>query len=504
MKVGDFFKPYKIFNGVIIPNAILKYKDLSAMSKLAWGRLAQYAGKNGQCYPSQDTLADELGISVRYIQKILKELEDQKFIQRINPKKVKRLAHQTNRYKFVWHEVLEESLKDQSDYFEVSDLSPDEQMGVNANEQMYGNPDEQESGSKVIESDKKESIKKNQIVSLETMTDDESSDDSTFINPDPTVGSNEAKIEIQQTQSVEQTKVDSTLQRTPKGTPKHKTVESIPTPKQIQRTLKQKPPAPKPLPKVPANILELIEYWNSKKIVHHKFPNTITYREIVKMLKKLLSASFFDKNGKFGEYADRVFTVEEIKTSIDNFALAAKNYNYMPLNGYKKALQKTGLQNFLHNSYGSEERSYFLEYLNKKPDLAKVSGYLMEEDEDSSLQTLQIKKEYLRITKKEKINSIEDIQRIKFDTVEENKFRLATKRLNAFYKDNKKKFSSWCSSELYNGTMAAKGKRANYFLEFIFKNKGEEVQKICPGNLCSDYSFDNFAKWCTDQGLFEG
>ncbi|MFA7287435.1 MAG: hypothetical protein WC055_01000 [Melioribacteraceae bacterium] len=292
-------------------------------------------------------------------------------------------------------------------------------------------------------------------------------------------------------------------QRTPKGTPKHKPVESIPTiPKQIQRTLKQKPPAPKPLPKVPAHILELIEYWNSKKIVHHKFPNTNTYKEAVKMLKKLLSASFFDKNGKFGEYADRVFTVEEIKTSIDNFALAALNYNYMPLNGYKKALQKTGLPSFLHNSYGSEERSYFLEYLDKKPDLAKVSGYLMD-DEDPEV-TIQLKKEYLRITKKEKINGIEDIQKIKFDTVEENKFRIATKKLNAFYKENKKKFSSWCAGELYSGTMASKGKRAQYFLEFIFKSKNEEVSKICPGNLCSDYSLDNFAKWCNDQGLFEG
>lgn len=342
--------------------------------------------------------------------------------------------------------------------------------------------------------DKNINLEENQfdkIVSLETTTGDESPDESTSEFPVPTVGSNE-------TQSVE-----SIPTRTPKGTPKKKPVESDPPqPKQIQRTLKQKPIAPKPLPKIPKHIVELIDYWNSFKIVQHKLPNTHTYKEAVKMLKKLLNGTFFDKNGKFDEYSGRVFTEQEIKTSISNFALAAKNYNYMPLNGYKKALQKTGLPSFLHNSYGSEERSYLLEYLDKKPELAKVSGYLMD-DEDFEM-TLQIKKNYLRITKKEKINSIEDIQRIKFDTVEENKFRLATKKLNAFYKDNKKKFSSWCAGELYSGTMAAKGKRAQYFLEFIFKNKNEEVSKICPGNLCSDYSLDNFAKWCNDQALFEG
>jgi hypothetical protein len=50
-----------------VPNWLLRRRDVGAPAKLLYGRLAQYAGKNGQAYPSLSTLATEIGIDRRNI-----------------------------------------------------------------------------------------------------------------------------------------------------------------------------------------------------------------------------------------------------------------------------------------------------------------------------------------------------------------------------------------------------------------------------------------------------
>jgi hypothetical protein len=59
--VGDAFNPYGMFNGIWVPESLLKCPDLSASAKLLYGRLARFAGENGRCFPSVETLATELG-----------------------------------------------------------------------------------------------------------------------------------------------------------------------------------------------------------------------------------------------------------------------------------------------------------------------------------------------------------------------------------------------------------------------------------------------------------
>ena len=58
-----------------IPNYILRHRDLSHGAKLCCARLIQYAGKTGKAYPKLSTLADELGMSVRAVQRFISELE---------------------------------------------------------------------------------------------------------------------------------------------------------------------------------------------------------------------------------------------------------------------------------------------------------------------------------------------------------------------------------------------------------------------------------------------
>lgn len=110
MNVGEFFNPYRVFVGSFIPNALMRYEGVSSTAKLVWARLAQYAGKDGNCYPAQETLAEEVGISTREAQRVIKALATDGFIEVKQPVGQDRLAHKTVRYKFLWHRIFEEGL----------------------------------------------------------------------------------------------------------------------------------------------------------------------------------------------------------------------------------------------------------------------------------------------------------------------------------------------------------------------------------------------------------
>ena len=65
-----------------IPNAILRCPALSAGSRLLYAILLSYAWQDGECFPGQERLADDLGFkSTRGIRKLLVELKDVGLIQ---------------------------------------------------------------------------------------------------------------------------------------------------------------------------------------------------------------------------------------------------------------------------------------------------------------------------------------------------------------------------------------------------------------------------------------
>jgi DNA-binding Lrp family transcriptional regulator len=100
------FSPYRHFVGSFIPNALMSYPDLSSTAKLMWARLAQYAGADGACFPSQKRLAGDLGISQRYVKTILKELVEKGFIEKVLPSFNDQIQGRTTRYYFLLHPVL--------------------------------------------------------------------------------------------------------------------------------------------------------------------------------------------------------------------------------------------------------------------------------------------------------------------------------------------------------------------------------------------------------------
>ncbi len=120
-QAGEPFNPYRMFTGLYIPEGLARCAWISAGAKLAWGRLARYAGNNGCCHPSVTTLAEEIGVSARQAQRYLAELERLRLIRRLN--RFADRAQTSNGFEFLWHELFEEGVTDLSGEG-VSDPSP--------------------------------------------------------------------------------------------------------------------------------------------------------------------------------------------------------------------------------------------------------------------------------------------------------------------------------------------------------------------------------------------
>lgn len=91
--------PYMLFLGAFVPNWLLRRPEVSQGAKLTYARLCQYAGKDGEAFPAQETLALEIGgISARHVRRYLKELCDMELLEA-----VRRGLGQSNSYYFLHH-----------------------------------------------------------------------------------------------------------------------------------------------------------------------------------------------------------------------------------------------------------------------------------------------------------------------------------------------------------------------------------------------------------------
>ncbi len=113
------YNPFQLFVGSFIPNWLQKRKEISSHAKIIFARLAQYAGKDGDCRPSQDTLAEETGLEYATMRRGLKELIDFKLIEA-----ERQGMQKPNRYHFLKHEWMAEQSRvragEQSDRAPVS------------------------------------------------------------------------------------------------------------------------------------------------------------------------------------------------------------------------------------------------------------------------------------------------------------------------------------------------------------------------------------------------
>ncbi len=107
---GDIYNPWRMFNGCFIPNAVLRCRDLSVRAKLVFGRLCQYAGENGEAFPSYRALAQEVGVERRRAISAVRELEDFGLIRTVSRWRNDG-APSSNVYVFLWHSIFQEQLE---------------------------------------------------------------------------------------------------------------------------------------------------------------------------------------------------------------------------------------------------------------------------------------------------------------------------------------------------------------------------------------------------------
>ena len=112
LQPGDVFNPFRMFTGVFIPEGLVRCDWISAGAKLAWGRLARYAGEDGRCYPTVKNLAAEIGLCERQGQKYLAELERARLIRRVYRFNDK--GQTSNEFEFLWHAVFTQGVNDRS------------------------------------------------------------------------------------------------------------------------------------------------------------------------------------------------------------------------------------------------------------------------------------------------------------------------------------------------------------------------------------------------------
>jgi len=63
-----------------VPNHVLVSKKISPGAKLTYAMLLKYAWQNNYCYPGQERLADDMGVTDRSVRTYLQELATQLFL----------------------------------------------------------------------------------------------------------------------------------------------------------------------------------------------------------------------------------------------------------------------------------------------------------------------------------------------------------------------------------------------------------------------------------------
>ncbi len=76
----DGFDPVAAAGFTQVPNVILKSTDLSVGAKLMYALLLSYAWQKESCFPGQETLATDMGVSKRSVVTFIKELDRSGFL----------------------------------------------------------------------------------------------------------------------------------------------------------------------------------------------------------------------------------------------------------------------------------------------------------------------------------------------------------------------------------------------------------------------------------------
>jgi DNA-binding Lrp family transcriptional regulator len=96
----EFIPHCQFRNFIIIPTGMVTQKNLPRSAITLYGILSRYSDKDGLCYPSQKTLAADLGVSLRQVRNLINSLEESNYIRRHV------LSGDDNRVYFIFHNFI--------------------------------------------------------------------------------------------------------------------------------------------------------------------------------------------------------------------------------------------------------------------------------------------------------------------------------------------------------------------------------------------------------------
>ena len=369
LKTGDVYNPYKIFVGIFIPNCIAETNKLSQSAKLCFGKLSQFSGKDGKCFPKQETLAKGIGVkSIKQIHRCLNELEKAQLIRREKPTGKDKLMHKPDAYVFIWNNTL------------FMDEEEDD-AGVDINVQSEDDTQNED-----------EKDTKNEKEGVPTM------DKNVQSGPDINVQS-EGGVNVQSNRSRTSTKVES-YEIKPKGfksNPKTdlqnindlgiSTGQDRTDPKdnnlgaQLPSTAKiLKAKSKEPIRKfkkkksaIPHKVLELNQpFFDLLYEYGVKMPGltTKTYIRIDESITELREGTYFNGLPDLEEFYDRKITLEDFDRFCYHFMSMLNSKEYEPLNGgIKDSWRNWYFTRILYKGADGNSGAYslFAKYLDNPP-----------------------------------------------------------------------------------------------------------------------------------------
>ena len=233
------------------------------------------------------------------------------------------------------------------------------------------------------------------------------------------------------------------------------------------------------------DIVDIITYWNSSpglSRIRTPFNDdsnpTKTFESVVKTVQGIMKGNYFNSVG-LSKY-ERVYTKEELITTIDRFKLMATNPSYLPTR--KDAIRKVGLGSFFYNPYANGMPSYFIKCLEEEPKYVTANAKARE-DKNPNMTKL-LKEIYVDMVL---MGEVKD-----FNRMEENKFIEGAEKLQKFIKRIHPRVNMIASLTQW----------AEFFVNSLVEKWG--VSQIYPGHLCADHSFnDVFVRHLKNKGRID-
>jgi hypothetical protein len=229
----------------------------------------------------------------------------------------------------------------------------------------------------------------------------------------------------------------------------------------------------KHIPKVSQEIQEILDHWKDNNL-HVSGLTTKEHLKSVKKLRKLIKGKLFD----------REYTLEDIKLSMNRFAIATHDPTVFPAN--KKTYKALSISSFIDSPFIGNGTGLFRKYLTEEPQF--IPNYTVTPVEDKFPElTKHIKKSY--------VAGVLNGAKVQFSPIDENNFRKAAIRINKFLDDNQHMMAPY--TELDDSIKSA------YLIKSIVNDVEDTDIKITTGFLCSDFTFNNrFPRQLTNSSIF--